>query len=164
MVTRMKLKPRRLILLAVVSCLLFGGASGIGRLLYRGRAIATGIVVDLDSGEPVENAKVIVTTWRRYLVSVGSPKSFGTTTDVQGQFHVDVVPGYWISHIDVAASTPDDKYAFQTNFRNESFHLRAGNKLSEEERELPSYHYDTFVGPWDVEVNWLDNAAKNGTP
>ena len=121
---------RRILLLLVASSLLLFIAFGATKLLSLEHAIATGLVTDTSSGEPVANAKVVVTTWRRYLASVGSPKSYGTTTDSQGRFHVDVIPGYRISHIDVAASAPDNGYAFQGNIGTEFVQL-ATKKQSE---------------------------------
>jgi hypothetical protein len=76
----------------------------------RRSATITGYVVDAQSGKRVPNAKVVVTTWY-YGFWDSSPTNYGTLTDAEGNFEIHVNPGYWIAGIDVAASTPEDKYA-----------------------------------------------------
>jgi len=118
----------------------------------RRTATITGYVVDAQSGERVPNAKVVVSTWY-YGLWDSNPTNYGTMTDAQGEFRIRVSPGYWIAWIDVAASTPDDKYAFRAKIRTDYLPLSA-NHLEYHQLEIESYHYRAFGGQWSGKVSW----------
>jgi hypothetical protein len=137
--------------LLIVGGLVFWVWAAIWISHQRRNATITGYVVDAQSGQPVPNAKVVVSTWYYGLFS--NPTNYGTLTDGQGEFRIRVSPGYWIAWIDVAASTPDNKYAFQGKIRRDYVPI-AANHLVFHQLEIESFHYDTFNGGWSGKVNW----------
>jgi len=136
--------------LLIVGGLVFWVWAAIWISHQRRNATITGYVVDAQSGQRVPNAKVVVSTWY-YGLWDSNPTNCGTLTDGQGEFRTRVSPGYWIAWIDVAASTPDNKYAFQGDIRSDYVPL-AANHLEYHQLEIESLHYDTFSGQWSGKV------------
>lgn len=125
-----------------------------GCLALRRTATVSGVVVDMHSGKPISDAKVVLTTWHAGIWH-SSPENFGTLTDDDGTFSFCERPGYRIQRIDLAASTPDDKYRHLPDFRGTHAVLEVA-PLANGEAPIDQLRYRTFGGAYIGEVTWRE--------
>ena len=114
-----------------------------------------GTVVDADTGRPVSRAKVIVAAWHSPSLFTAGPHKFGTVTDEKGNFLIAVWPGFVVAWRDVMALSPDNQYAELLELKADVAPL-AVRPLTYWERDLDSYHYQTFEGRWTGTTKWLN--------
>jgi len=137
----------------VISGALFFIGVGIWLSHFKRSFDISGQVIDADTGQPVSRAKVIVAAWESRVVTAGSHK-FGTIADEKGKFRIAAAPGFFIAWRDVMASSPDDKYA-ELKYLKTDYAPLAVRPLTYWERDLDTYHYQTFEGCWTGKTTWL---------
>jgi hypothetical protein len=112
-------------------------------LPWRSHVQTSGVVIDGVSGLPIENARVIVT-----LVRNGFPYSsymgYGTVTDSNGRFSLNIVTPRRFNYAFVEASAPNDDYGAVTPAEGDVTVTVA--PLPEIKRRSPRLHYDQFGG------------------
>lgn len=112
-------------------------------LPWKKHVAISGTVVDQETGEPVADARVIVT-----LVRNGFPyqnfMGYGLRADEKGKFVLDVVAPSRFNSMLVEASAPNDQYAI-LNSTGEHVILKVG-PLPAYKRESPHLHYAEFSG------------------
>ncbi|MFC7339579.1 carboxypeptidase-like regulatory domain-containing protein [Haloferula chungangensis] len=115
-----------------------------------------GVVVDSATGQPVPNAKVILSTWD-YGFWDSNPTHVGTLSDDAGRFTIAATPGYWIDNVDLSASSPESRFR---RLRNPSERTDIRIELSNLDSSMigiDGFTYDKFSGGWSGKVQWIKN-------
>ncbi len=115
-----------------------------------------GIVIDSATGQPVPDAKVVLSTWY-YGFWDSNPSHVGTFTNEAGRFTIEASPGYWIDNVDLSASSPESRFR---RLRNPSEKADVRIELSSLDPSMvgiDGFTYDTFSGGWSGKVQWITN-------
>jgi hypothetical protein len=118
-----------------------------------------GVVVDSETGQPVPNAKVVLTTWY-YGFWDSNPTHVGTVTDQSGRFAIGSSPGYWIDQVNLSAASPDSRFCQLFNPNGESEVRIEVSDSAPGMEGLGGYTYEDFNGGWGGEVYWLLSKDK----
>jgi hypothetical protein len=139
----------KLLILLLLTFLLFAST---GCFALRRTANISGSVIDMQSGKPVPNAKVVLTTWY-WGIWNSRPDNYGTVTDSNGHFSFFEKPGYGIDRFDLAALSPDNKYQHLSNFKGKRALLKLA-PLSKKGENIGTSRYNTFNGAYTGGVKW----------
>lgn len=115
----------------------------------------SGLVVDHETGHPVPNAKVVLSTWHHGIMD-SSPVNVGTFTDENGRFTVSASPDYWIARVDLAASSPESLYCHLHDPRESDEVLIKVSPLESRLADIDAYEYKNFRGAYHSRhLTWL---------
>lgn len=113
----------------------------------------SGTVIDVETREPVANAKIIVSVWNVPIWD-SNPRCIGFLTDSNGDFQLERTMDFMIGWINFEVCTPKNKYIYYDSVPNEMNQIIEVGGQKPKEQTRPSYQeYDNFSsGCWGKEV------------
>jgi len=113
---------------------------------------AHGIVADESSGEPIPEAKVLLTVWDEGVWDANPRIRKGVRTDASGRFHITAEPDFDVGQVHLEIVTPGNSYVFIEDHEPGSTIALPYKCEAPDDKQCK--HYATFSGKWSGDVQW----------
>jgi hypothetical protein len=145
---------KRLALIILIGALALCGTITVWICLQTKTFSVRGHVEDGSTGNRIPKAKVIVSAWDHGIWDA-SPHKYGILTDETGEFSLSDETDYWVSHIDIEASSPNGKYVEYRAIKDE-YVVVAVRDLAVSKQSIGVLRYKTFSGHWAGPTQWQE--------